>query len=65
MAGPNIMRTVTRDGEHVRSVESTCSSCTYWHGFAWTIADACAQGERHLINVHNIARRRDEPAGMD
>ena len=55
--GPKITREVARDGEHVRYVYSFCSSCSYWHGFAWTIADSYAQSERHLINVHDIDPR--------
>lgn len=52
-----IKREVTRDGDAVRYVYSFCSDCQYWHGFEWTLERAYEQGERHLINVHDIDPR--------
>ena len=54
---PKITREVTRNGDVVQYVYSFCSSCSYWHGFAWTMADAYLQGERHLIAVHDVDPR--------
>lgn len=52
-----IKREVTRNGEHVRYVHSFCSSCSYWHAFAWSVDEARGQGERHLVNVHDVDPR--------
>jgi hypothetical protein len=57
MSEPKISREVTRDGDRVRYVYSFCSSCSYWHGFAWSVDEAYSQGERHLINVHDVDPR--------
>jgi hypothetical protein len=54
---PKIRREIAREGASVRYVYSFCSRCDYWYGFAWTLADAYAQGERHLINVHDLSPR--------
>lgn len=52
-----IKREVTRDGDTIRYVYSFCSECQYWHAFEWTIEKAYEQGERHLINVHDVEPR--------
>lgn len=52
-----ITREVTRNGKEVRYVHSSCPECRYWYGFAWTLEEAYAQGERHLINVHEVDPR--------
>lgn len=65
---PTVKLDITRDGGNVRYVYAFCSACSYWHGFAWTIDDAYAQGDRHLIAVHDVSpellsnRRRNREA---
>lgn len=36
------------------SVVTTCSSCTHWYAFGFTMEEARASGERHLIVVHEV-----------
>jgi hypothetical protein len=57
VTAPKIRREVTRNGDTVQYVYSFCNSCSYWHGFAWSLEEAYGQGERHLINVHDIDPR--------
>jgi len=57
MTDPRIKREITRNGDEVRYVHSFCPACSYWHGFAWTVEEAYEQGERHLINVHDVDPR--------
>lgn len=54
-----IRREITRDtkGGPIRYVNSWCSECTYWHAFEWTLDAAYRQGERHLMNVHDLDAR--------
>lgn len=54
-----IRREIARDQKDgpIRYVNSWCSECTYWHGFEFTLEAAYLQGERHLMNVHNLDAR--------
>lgn len=57
MTAPRIRREITRNGNEIRYVHSFCPTCTYWYAFAWTLDDAYEQGERHLMNVHDVDAR--------
>lgn len=56
MTAPSIRREITRDTKDgaIRYVNSWCRACTYWNAFAFTIEQSFDQGERHLMNVHDI-----------
>jgi len=56
MSTPTIRREITRDtkGGPIRYVNSWCTACSYWHAFEFTLDAAYRQGERHLMNVHDV-----------
>ncbi|MEV8265956.1 hypothetical protein AB0P00_17600 [Microbacterium sp. NPDC077057] len=51
-APAKIRREITRDGKTVRYVHVFCDACSYWHAFAWCVAESFDPAERHLVNVH-------------
>lgn len=59
MTAPSIRREITRDTKNgtIRYVNSWCRACTYWNAFAFTIEQSFDQGERHLMNVHDLDAR--------